>query len=184
MKKSPGQNPDLTLNPILFSASPCCYPLAWERGWMHDQTTWMQDAQGSHLQGDQLPQVHISTPDQTLNSILQDHPNLARPTLASIRAPHPLLLRGLQGGPQGNSRGPPGEITWASRGKCVCPQGKSRGPPGAITWAPRGNHVGPQGFIKSDHIHEKCLPQVCSETTPKTVPGELLLSKNYRHPSL
>ena len=97
MKKSPGQNPDLTLNPILFSASPCCYPLAWERGWMQDQTTWMQDAQGSHLQGEQLPQVHISTPDQTLNSILQDHPNLARPTLASIRAPHPLLLRGLQG---------------------------------------------------------------------------------------
>lgn len=40
------------------------------------------------------------------------------------------------------------------------------------------------GVIKSDHSHEKCLPQVCSETTPQTVPVEPLLSKNYRHPSL
>ena len=30
------------------------------------------------------------------------------------------------------SRGPPGEITWAPRGNHVGPQGKSRGPPGAI----------------------------------------------------
>lgn len=57
-----------------LSTSPRCYPLAWERGWMQDQMTWMQDAQGSHPQGEQLPQVHISTPDQTLNSILQGHP--------------------------------------------------------------------------------------------------------------
>ena len=30
--------------------------------------------------------------------------------------------------------------TW---GNHVGPHGQSRGPPGAITWAPRGNHVGP-----------------------------------------
>ena len=41
---------------------------------MQDQMTWMQDAQGRHLQEEELPRVHISTPDQTLNSILQGHP--------------------------------------------------------------------------------------------------------------
>ena len=30
----------------------------------------------------------------------------------------------------------------APRGNHVGPQGKSRGPPGEITWAPRANHVG------------------------------------------
>ena len=41
---------------------------------------------------------------------------------------------------EGESRGPPGEITWARLGKHVGPQGKSRGPPEEITWAPWGNH--------------------------------------------
>ena len=44
-------------------------------------------------------------------------------------------------GPQGKSRGPHGQITWAPRGNHVGPQGKSRGPHGENTWAPRGNHV-------------------------------------------
>ena len=39
-------------------------------------------------------------------------------------------------------------ITWAPRGNHVGPQGKSRGPPGEMTWAPRENHVG-QGTLKS-----------------------------------
>ena len=59
--------------------------------------------------------------------------------------------RGNHVGPQGKSRGPPGEITWAPRGNHVGPQEKSRGPPGEITWTPRGNHVGPTG--KSDGPH-------------------------------
>ena len=37
------------------------------------------------------------------------------------------------------------KITWAPRGNHVGPQGKSRGPPGEITWAPMGNHVDPLG---------------------------------------
>ena len=41
-------------------------------------------------------------------------------------------------GPHGQSRGPPGEITWAPWVNHVGPHGQSRGPPGAITWAPRG----------------------------------------------
>ena len=34
-----------------------------------------------------------------------------------------------QMGPQGQSGGPPGEITWVPRGNHVGSQGKSRGPP-------------------------------------------------------
>ena len=55
---------------------------------------------------------------------------------------------------QGQSRGPPGEISWAPRGNHVGPQEKSRGPPGAITWAPRGNHVGPQGLKTLQRVYE------------------------------
>lgn len=65
---------------------------------MQDQTTWMQDAQEAYLQGEQLPQVHISTPDQTLKLHPPGPiPTPGRPTLASIRAPTSLAFEGLQG---------------------------------------------------------------------------------------
>ena len=41
----------------------------------------------------------------------------------------------------------PGAITRAPRGNHVGPQGQSRGPPGEITWAPWGNKKSTQYFI-------------------------------------
>ena len=55
--------------------------------------------------------------------------------------------RGNHVGPHGQSRGPPGEITWAPWGNHVGPQGKSRGTPGEITWA-SGNNTEVQVFAK------------------------------------
>ena len=57
-------------------------------------------------------------------------------------------------------------------------------PPSVLPRACREKWTKREGFIKSDHTPEKCLPQVCSGTTPKTVSVEPLLSKNYRLPSL
>ena len=54
----------------------------------------------------------------------------------------PIPPRGNHVGHLGQSRGPPGAITWAPRGNHVGPLGQSRGPPGEITWAPRGSKFG------------------------------------------
>ena len=67
--------------------------------------------------------------------------------------------RGNHVGPQGQLIGPPVEITWAARGNLVGPPWKSRGPPGEITWDPRGNHVGPQGQSRGPPVEITWAPR-------------------------